>query len=84
MALSDLAAQVKDQIPWRTCQVCHALAGIPADEAAGLRALLSNTGLKFTEIQKMVADDPDTPLQLGVDALSRHARGRCEAREVLR
>ncbi|GAB3776731.1 hypothetical protein FB382_004380 [Nocardioides ginsengisegetis] len=84
MALSELAATVNAELPHRTCQVCHALAGIPTAEAAGLRSLLANPGLKYTAISDMVAADPDTPLLLHPDALSRHARGRCGAREMLR
>lgn len=77
------AAQTADPLPWRTCAVCHALATIPATEAEGLRELLRGK-LRYSEIRDLIADDPDTPLQIDVDTLSRHARGRCSAREVLR
>jgi hypothetical protein len=85
MALSDIAkaASTADPLPWRTCAVCHALATIPADEAQGLRDLLRGK-LRYSDIRDLIAQDADTPLQLDVDALSRHARGRCAAREVLR
>lgn len=83
MALSDLAADNETSIPWRTCQVCHALATIPAPEAEGLRTLLRGDK-RYTWISDKIAADPDTPLQLHPDSLSRHARGRCEAKEKLR
>jgi hypothetical protein len=82
MALSDIAkaAKTADPLPWRTCAVCHALATIPPTEAEGLRALLRGK-LRYSEIS---ADDPDTPLQIDKETLSRHARGGCSARERLR
>ena len=85
MALSDIAkaAKTADPLPWRTCAVCHALATIPPAEAEGLRELLRGK-LRYSEISDLIADDPDTPLQLDTYALSRHARGGCTARERLR
>jgi hypothetical protein len=77
------AAQDADPLPWRTCKVCHALATIPPAEAEGLRDLLRGK-LRYSEISDLIAGDPDTPLQIDKDTLSRHARGRCSAREVLR
>jgi len=82
MALSDIAATAP-ATPWRTCAVCHALSTIPDAEAAGLRSLLAS-GMRYTEMSEALAADDDTPLQLPPDTLSRHARGRCEAREKLR
>ena len=85
MAIADIAATTKaDGVPWRTCQVCHALSSIPESEANGLRALLSEPRLPYIDISRMIAADPDTPLNIPRDALSRHARGICEAREKLR
>jgi hypothetical protein len=85
MALSDIAkaAKTADPLPWRTCAVCHALATIPEAEAEGLRDLLRGK-LRYSEISDLIAGDPDTPLDIDKDTLSRHARGRCAAREVLR
>jgi hypothetical protein len=77
------AAKTADPLPWRTCSVCHALATIPEAEAEGLRDLLRGK-LRYSEISDLIADDPDTPLRLDSDALSRHARGGCSARERLR
>lgn len=83
MALSDIAAKLDPGTPWRTCGVCHALSGMEPDEAAILRDLLSDRGVKFTELAKALADDPDSPT-IPHDALSRHARGLCSAGERLR
>lgn len=83
MAIADIAADNTTGIPWRTCQVCHALNSIPDSEAAGLRSLLGGTK-RYSEIAELIAADPDTPLRLDPGALSRHARGRCEAKERLR
>lgn len=77
------ATQTADPLPWRTCATCHALATIPAAEAEGLRELLRGK-LRYTEISDLIADDPDTPLNIDADALARHARGGCSARERLR
>ena len=84
MALADLAASREQGIPWRTCQVCHALANIPASEAKALRKLLADPSVRYRELSDALAADPDTPLTLHYDALSRHARGRCGAGERLR
>lgn len=82
MAIADIKAAV--ETPWRTCAVCHALDNIPPDEATALRDLLRNKGVRYSELSEKLAEDPDTPLKLDRDALSRHARGFCAARERLR
>lgn len=85
MALENVAAALTDPdaVPWRTCQVCHALAGMTDGDAATLRRLLSDRNVRFSELEAALRDDPDSPT-IGRDALSRHARGICGAREVLR
>lgn len=83
MALADVAHTLVDEIPWRTCATCHALAGMTDDDAATLRRLLSDRGVKFTTLAKALADDPESPT-IDHAALSRHARGLCSARQVLR
>lgn len=85
MAISDIAAQARqapDEAPWRTCQVCHALDTLPTTEAAALREILASR-MRYSEIESQLADDPEAP-NLHRDALSRHARGNCGARERLR
>ena len=83
MALSDVASSLTDEIPWRTCATCHALSGMSSEDAATLRRLLSDRGVQFRALAKALHDDPDSP-SIPHDALSRHARGMCSAREVLR
>lgn len=85
MSLSNLARTKADSAaPWRTCAVCHALESIPEDEAAALRAMLADPEWRYTELSAKLAVDEDTPLDLPDDTLSRHARGRCGAKERLR
>lgn len=83
MALSDVASTLVDEIPWRTCATCHALAGMSAEDAGTLRRLLGDRNVQFSTLAKALEDDPDSPA-IARDALSRHARGLCSAREVLR
>jgi len=85
MAIGDIATRARTEAgppPWRTCQVCHALATLPEAEAQALRELLAGR-MRYAEIEKALQEDPDAP-KLHRDALSRHARGRCDARERLR
>lgn len=84
MAISDLAAGLDDTGITTGCAVCRALASIPPAEAEGLRALLRNPGLRYSEISDLIAADEDTPLKLSGDILGKHARGKCSAGEVLR
>ena len=85
MSLADLAATTANHSGpgWQECAVCHALATIPETEAEGLRDLLRSK-LRYSEISNLIAADPDTPLNIDRQTLSRHARGDCSAREVLR
>jgi hypothetical protein len=85
MALADVASNLTepDGLPWRTCGTCHALAGMTDTDAATLRKLLADRNVKFVDLAKALADDPDSP-SIEHHALSRHARGLCSAREVLR
>ncbi|WP_294567590.1 hypothetical protein [uncultured Arthrobacter sp.] len=84
MALSDVAATfTADALPHRTCSACHALAGMDPDDAATLRALLANRSVRFRDLARELANDPDSPT-VPEDALSRHARGLCAAGERLR
>ena len=85
MALSDIAATLTDpaSVPHRTCQVCHALAGMSPEDQATLRGLLADRGVRFTDLANALTADPESP-SLHRDALSRHAQGQCAARENLR
>ena len=66
------------------CEVCQALASLPADEAKALRGHLANPAWRYTELSDALAADNDSPLDLPSFVLSRHARGKCAAREKLR
>lgn len=83
MALADIAHDLADGIPWRTCSVCHALDSMSDDDAATLRRLLADRSVKFKDLAKALHDDADSPT-IPWEALSRHARGGCAAREYLR
>ncbi len=66
------------------CSVCDALATLPPKEADALRGLLADPAWRYSELSDALAADPDTPLIISGNTLSRHARGRCSAREKLR
>lgn len=86
MALSDVAANLTepaDTLPWRTCATCHALEGMTDGDAAILRGLLADRNVSFTRLEMKLEDDPDSP-NIARDALSRHARGLCAAKDRLR
>jgi hypothetical protein len=86
MAISDLSARLDPAIPHQTCATCDFLASLDGDEANALRSLLANKGARYSEIADGLADDPDYAHRTTPDrqALSRHARGLCSAREKLR
>lgn len=83
MALADIENSFTEGVPWRTCAVCHHMTERGDDWSASMRRLLSNRQVKFTELAARLAADDEEP-DVGVDALSRHARGLCSAKEVLR
>lgn len=64
-----------------SCDVCAVLANATPEDAAALRAALSDPQMRYTVIAEALAGT-DTPLSGG--SLSRHARGRCLAKERLR
>lgn len=88
MAISDLAQQPAAK-PKKgpDCTVCMALADLSPEDAAGLLAMLSDPRRRYTEIAKLIADDPDTPDWIrGIDhrTYARHATRGCAARVKLR
>jgi hypothetical protein len=83
MALVDIEAQLTDEVPWRTCAVCHYMHERGDEWAERLRRLLSNPTVKFKKLAAKMAADPDEPA-IPWEALSRHARAGCAAREHLR
>ena len=84
MAITDLAREADQGIPWQTCATCYALTMLPPDQADALRELLANPTLRYSELAEALAADEDYPLKIRADTLSRHARGGCGAREKLR
>lgn len=82
MAIADLPSKIT--AAGTGCVVCRTLASIPPAEAEGLRLLLRNPGLRYSEISDLIAADADTPLKLSGDVLGKHARGGCSAGEKLR
>lgn len=83
MGLSDIAASLATDVPWRTCAVCHHMAERGEEWAGQLRALLSNRNITFQDLAHHLAQDPDEPT-IDRQALSRHARANCSAKESLR
>lgn len=83
MALEDIETALTTEVPWRTCAVCHHIEERGDEWATRLRRLLANKGIKFKELAAKLALDPDEPT-ISWEALSRHARAGCSAREHLR
>ena len=83
MALADIKSTLEPGAPHQTCATCHALAGMSDEDAATLRGLLANRGVRFKDLARALEDDPDSP-SIEWQALSRHARGECGAKEKLR
>jgi hypothetical protein len=84
MALADVATNLGPSgVPWRTCATCHALSEMSAKDAKILRGLLADRSVKFKDLAKALAGDPDSPT-ISWESLSRHARAGCAANEQLR
>ncbi|WP_107768468.1 hypothetical protein [Nocardioides terrigena] len=83
MALDNIAATLTSGLPHQTCGTCHALAQMSDEDAATLRGLLGDRSVKFKTLADAMRDDEDTPT-VEWQALSRHARGGCSAKEHLR
>lgn len=63
------------------CEVCKTMAALPEDEATALKALLSDPEWRYQELSDRLVIEG---VELSAGSLSRHARGRCWAREKLR
>lgn len=83
MAISDIVRATNEKL-WQKCLVCDALEALPNAEAAALRELLGNGRVRYSDLETDLAADPDYPLVIPAQTLSRHARGNCSARERLR
>lgn len=86
MAISDLVAAASQTRARKgpPCSVCEALASLPDSEAAALRALLADPTWRYQTLADLLREDEDHPLDLQPYTLSKHAAGRCSAREKLR
>jgi hypothetical protein len=83
MALADIESNLTAGVPHRTCAVCYHMAERGEEWAEQLRGLLRNRGIQFKALAKELREDPDEP-EIEWQALSRHAREGCSAREKLR
>jgi hypothetical protein len=83
MAVSDLIAKA-NSVPAGSCATCYALATLPPDKAKILLELLSSETIKYSELADEITNDPDWPLEIDRQPLSRHARGTCSAKTKLR
>lgn len=84
MAISNLRDTVKPARKGPPCEVCKFISTLSEQDAAELRALLSDEEIRYSDISSGLRDDLDTPADLPAISLSRHARGNCSARERLR
>ena len=81
MGIADLVVSAEKVRKGPPCTVCEKMGTLPAEEAAALTRLLSDPGVRYTELSTALAGEG---IDLSAGTLSRHARGRCEAREKLR
>jgi hypothetical protein len=83
MALEDIAAKFDPAIPHKTCAVCFHMAERGDVWSDKMRGLLGNRGIRFRDLARELADDPDEP-NIPASTLSRHAQAGCSANENLR
>lgn len=81
MAISDLVVSSEKVRKGPPCTVCEAIERLPEKDSAALVRLLSDPTVRYTELSSALAGEG---LDLGASTLSRHSRGRCEARTKLR
>jgi hypothetical protein len=82
MAISDIHTTAPTGLePGPPCNVCNTLASLDESEADALRSLLADPSWRYQELSDRLAAEGVT---LSYQSLSRHARGRCLAREKLR
>lgn len=81
MGIADLVITADKVRKGPPCTVCEALKSLPTEDAAALTRLLSDPLVRYSELSDALAGEG---LDLSAGTLSRHARGRCEARTKLR
>lgn len=79
MAISDLADAAEDPevVPHNVCHTCYALARLPKQEADSLKRLLANPSVRLNRLSRDLAKDPDNPVKVSRNSLSRHVHGTC-------
>ena len=81
MGIADLVISAEKVRKGPPCTVCEALKRIEPEDAEALVRLLSDPDVRYSELSDALAGEG---LDLSAGTLSRHARGRCEARTKLR
>jgi len=81
MGIADLVISAEKVRKGPPCTVCEALKRIEPEDAEALIRLLSDPDVRYSELSDALAGEG---LDLSAGTLSRHARGRCEARTKLR
>ena len=81
MGIADLVVTTAKVRKGPPCSVCEALDRLSEDDGAALTRLLSDPAVRYTELSSALMGEG---LDLSAGTLSRHARGRCEARTKLR
>jgi hypothetical protein len=84
MAIVDIEAATGKVRKGPPCEVCEALSTLPESESAALRGLLADPTVRYSALSEALLNDPDSSLDINAFTLSRHARGKCAARERLR
>ena len=87
MAIADIEANTHKVRKGPPCTVCEAISVIPEPEAQALVRLLSNQRLPYSVLEADLRSDgslAEFGFDISAGTLSRHARGRCEARTKLR
>ena len=81
MGIADLVISAEKVRKGPPCTVCEALKRIEPEDAEALIRLLSDPDVRYSELSDALAGEG---FDLSAGTLSRHARGRCEARTKLR
>lgn len=79
--LADLATRAPRNGNSKLCDTCWLLANLDPADSANLDAALRNSAVKYVEIQEALVNAGH---HVDVSSISRHARGRCSARDVCR
>jgi hypothetical protein len=80
MAIQDITEQTRTR-KGPPCSVCETLNTLPGPEAMALRSLLEDPTWRYSALSDALRDEG---LELAPFVLSRHAQGKCAAREKLR